>query len=72
MISQELHHYALLLSLLISMLKKQKTKARPLSIQSTPDNSNLPGKSKKVKLAGVRIIGNSKQISGNIGKWDGE
>ena len=57
MISQGLHHYALLLSLLISM---QKTKAKPLSIQSTPDNSNLQGKSKK-----VRVIGSSKQIVGN-------
>ena len=57
MISQGLHHYALLLSLLISM---QKIKARPLSIQSTPDKSNLLGKSKK-----VRVIGNSKQIVGN-------
>ena len=64
MISQGLHHYALLLSLLISI---QKTKTRPLSIQSTPNNSNLLGKSKK-----VRVIRSSKQITGNIGKWDGE
>ena len=64
MISQGLHHYALLLSLLISM---QKTKTRPLSIQSTPNNSNLLGKSKK-----VRVIRSSKQITGNIRKWDGE
>ena len=64
MISQGLHHYALLLSLLISM---QKTKTRPLSIQSTPNNSNLLGKSKK-----VRVIRSSKQITRNIGKWDGE
>ena len=64
MISQGLHHYALLLSLLISM---QKTKTRPLNIQSTPNNSNLLGKSKK-----VRVIRSSKQITRNIGKWDGE
>ena len=64
MISQGLHHYALLLSLLISM---QKTKTRPLSIQSTPNNSNLLGKSKK-----VRVIRSWKQITGNIRKWDGE
>ena len=38
-------------------------------VQSTPDNSNLLGKSKK-----VRVIGSSKQITGNkeISKWTGE
>ena len=57
MTSQGLHHYALLLSLLISM---EKTKSRPLSIQSTPDNSNL-----LEKLTKVRVIGSSEQIVGN-------
>ena len=33
-------------------------------IQSIPDNSNLPGKWKKFKLARVRVIGSSKQITG--------
>ena len=32
-------------------------------VQSTPDNSNLQGKSKK-----VRVIGSSKQIAGSKGK----
>ena len=74
MISQGLHHYALLLSLLISM---QKTKTRPLSIQSTPNNSNLLGKSKKVRVTGpgVRVIGSSKKVTGNkkiLKKMDGD
>ena len=34
-------------------------------LQSIPDNSNLQGKSKK--LAGVRVIGSTKQITGNGG-----
>ena len=33
-------------------------------LQSTPDNSNLQGKSKKFELAGVRVIGSTKQITG--------
>ena len=37
-----------------------------IEVQSTPDNSNLLGKSKK-----VRVIGSLKQITGNK-KMDGE
>ena len=32
-------------------------------VQSTPDNSNLQGKSKKFELSGVRVIGSSKKIA---------
>ena len=41
---------------------------KTLDIQSTPDNSNLQGKSKK-----VRVIGISRQITGSkeISKWMG-
>ena len=36
-------------------------------VQSTPDNSNLQGKSKKVGflISGVRVIGSSKKIAGS-------
>ena len=41
---------------------------KTLDIQSTPDNSDLQGKSKK-----VRVIGSSTQITGSkeISKWMG-
>ena len=36
-------------------------------VQSTSDNSNLLGKSKKVRVTrpGVRVIGSSKKVTGN-------
>ena len=43
-----------------SLLAMAKSKCY---IQSTPDNSNLHGKSKK-----VRVIGSSKQMAGSKGK----
>ena len=35
------------------------------NLQSTPDNSNLQGKSETFELSGVRVIGSSKKIAGN-------
>ena len=45
--------------------------------QSTSDNSNLLGKSKKVRVTrpGVRVIGSSKRVTGNrkiLQEMDGE
>ena len=42
------------------LLARFARESSALSIQSTPDNSNLQGKSKK-----VRVIGNSKKIAGS-------
>ena len=44
-----------------------------LGLQSTPDDSNLVGKSTKLELAGARVIGSSKKITANKkkSKWMG-